>query len=315
MTIHARLFDADGHDTGFDPSAGMPTPHERRLVWIDADARDADDLGLVGSSLDLSDGLLTRLASPDARPRVTQYPDHVHLSVVTLDADDTARTLEIIAGRDWVATVHDGEMPAIARILDGIEGETRLGALEAGGFLAAIVDSVIVGYYALVEDLEREIDVLDEAALARRSSDDVLAGIVRMRRRISRVRRVLAPHREALAVLGRPDMALHDELGQPWPDLLDRLEGAVDSVEQLREALIGTYDIFMGRAAQRDSAVMKTLTVLSAVLLPSVVLAGVMGMNFKVGFFDTPENFWVIIGAMGLLAAAILATARARGWL
>jgi magnesium transporter len=110
-------------------------------------------------------------------------------------------------------------------------------------------------------------------------------------------------------------MALHDELGQPWPDLLDRLERAVDAVGQLRDSLIGTYDIYMGRSAQRDSAVMKTLTILSAILLPSVVLAGVMGMNFKVAFFDTPENFWLIVGAMGGLAVAILVTARVRGWL
>ena len=37
---------------------------------------------------------------------------------------------------------------------------------------------------------------------------------------------------------------------------------------------------------------MKALTILSAVLLPAVVLAGVMGMNFKLGFFNEPGNFW-----------------------
>ena len=76
-------------------------------------------------------------------------------------------------------------------------------------------------------------------------------------------------------------------------------------MEHLRESLLGTYDIYMGRLAQRSNDVMKALTVLSAILLPSVVLAGVMGMNFKVWFFDDPSSFFVVVAAMGLMAVAI----------
>ena len=71
----------------------------------------------------------------------------------------------------------------------------------------------------------------------------------------------------------------------------------------------------MGRAAQRTNDTMKALTVLSAVLLPAVVLAGVMGMNFKLGFFDDPTNVWFVFVAMVLLAIAILGVARWRHWI
>jgi Mg2+ and Co2+ transporter CorA len=60
---------------------------------------------------------------------------------------------------------------------------------------------------------------------------------------------------------------------------------------------------------------MKTLTIVSAILLPSVVLAGVMGMNFKVPFFDNPGNFFVVVGAMLAFAIAILVVARWRHWI
>ena len=71
----------------------------------------------------------------------------------------------------------------------------------------------------------------------------------------------------------------------------------------------------MGRTAQDANDTMKVLTLLSAVLLPGVVLAGVMGMNFKLSFFDAAENFWIVIGAMVAFGAAILGVARWRGWL
>ena len=321
MTITTRLFDADGHDTQIDlASSDLPDAGERRLVWIDLDRRDAEEVALLARHLDLSPRLLHRLVDVGTRPELVQYPDHIHLSIRTLDRganddDRDPRPLDIVAGRDWVLTVHDGAVPAIDRILEGIEGETHLGALDAGGFVGAIVDSAIVGYYRVIEGIEADIDVLDDAALRHQRGDDVLAQLVAMRRRISRVRQALTPHREAFAILARPDFALHEELGQPWPGVLQRLEGAIDSVEQTRESLLGTYDVFMGREAQRDSTVMKIFTVLSAVLLPAVVLAGVMGMNFKLAFFDDPSNFWVAIGLMAALAIGVLGVVRWRAWL
>jgi magnesium transporter len=71
----------------------------------------------------------------------------------------------------------------------------------------------------------------------------------------------------------------------------------------------------MTRTAQRTNDIMRVLTLVSVVLLPSVVLAGVMGMNFRVGLFENPDLFWVVIGLMGLMALSTLVWARWRGWL
>ncbi len=118
----------------------------------------------------------------------------------------------------------------------------------------------------------------------------------------------------ALAALARPELAADDRLGAPWPGLVDRIEHVTGSVESLRTALLGTYDIHMGRSAQRANDVMKVLTLLSAVLLPAVVLAGVMGMNFRLGFFDDPGNFGLVVAAMGVFAIVLLGFARWRRW-
>ena len=212
-------------------------------------------------------------------------------------------------------TIHDEPLAALARFDATTEGETRLGALDASSFVAAVADEVLADYLELVEDIEREIDRLDERALRHGSDADILGQIVRMRRRIGLIRRTLAPHRVAFAALARPDMALHEELGEPWPGITDRLDRALDAVENLRDLLLGTFEIYMGRTAQDANDTMKVLTLLSAVLLPGVVLAGVMGMNFKLPFFDAAENFWIVIGAMVAFGVAILGVARWRGWL
>src|SRR4029077_20937615 len=132
-----------------------------------------------------------------------------------------------------------------------------------------------------------------------------LDAVVEVRRRIARLRRALAPNREALLPLSRPDFELHEELGVIWPGVGQRLERAIDGVENARELLVGSFDLYLGRASQRTNEVMKVLTLVSSIALPAVVLAGVMGMNFKPSFFDDPNNFWVIVGVMVAFAVAI----------
>jgi Mg2+ and Co2+ transporter CorA len=300
------------------------TVKDRQLLWIDVQERDASDLEAVVAAVGIDHDLAVRLVRERGRADLTQYPDCIHLVLEAMDVPAAStdhgsaqkpQEIDLVAGRNWVVTVHSGPALALQRMDDLTAGETRFGALDAAGFLAAIVDEILAGYLALAEAIEQEIDHLDDRALRTRPGDDVLARIVAIRRRIGLIRRTLTPHRIAFAALARPEMQLHEHLGQPWPGLNDRLDRAVEAIENLRDLLLGSYDIHMGRAAQDANEVMKRLTLLSAVLLPAVVLAGIMGMNFAMPFFEDTTNFWFVVGAMGLFGVTLLAVARWRRWL
>ena len=275
----------------------------------------------MAEQLDLSAADVDRLADEFSSAKLTRTEHRLHLTLQALEPADedsprlVRREIDLVAARNVVVTVHAGPVGALQRFIDTLEGETRLGALTAADLLSTLVDEVIVGYFQLAETIEREIDDLDQRALHGRRKDDVLRAIVSVRRRIGLVRRTLAPHRDALATLSRPEMRVEETVGQPWPGLIDRLEGAISAIDGLRDGLLGTYDIYMGRVSQRANDVMKILTLLSAVLLPAVVLAGIMGMNFQMPFFDDTGNFYLVIASMVVLAAVILAIARWRDWL
>ena len=271
--------------------------------------------------LGLRDDDVARIGAEQGRARLTRDKERLHLTLEALeqteDDDDrlVRREIDLVASKNLVVTVHDGPVEALRRFAQDFDGETRLGALDAAAFMSSLVDAVIAGYFRLAEAIEQDIDRLDQRALHGRPGDDVLGDIVRTRRRVSLVRRTLAPHRDALAALARPDMQVEETIGQPWPGLVDRLDAAMAAVEGLRDSLLGTYDIHMGRTSQRANDVMKVLTLLSAILLPAVVLAGIMGMNFKLAFFDESTNFFLVVATMAVLAIFILAIARWRRWL
>lgn len=296
---------------------------DRRLLWVDIDLDAGGSLDVVADRLALRDGDRRLIEADTGRARMVVGADRLHLTLEAIQAEESdasdgtlvRRELDLIAIPNVVVSVHRGPIDAVESFIENLEGDTSLGVLGAADLLSSLVDECIAGYYVVAERIEKDIDRLDQRALRGHPTDAVLEEIVAMRGRIGFVRRTLAPHRAALAALARPEMETEDTVGRPWPALTDRLEGAMSAVEALRDALLGTYDIYMGRAAQRSNDVMKALTLVSAVFLPAVVTAGIMGMNFKLPFFDDPTNFYLVVGVMVVFAVSLLLAARWRHWI
>lgn len=320
MTLQARLYDARGDDRDVDiVRDGVGKIGDRQLLWIDLDNREEGDLGLLAEVLGLEPRLSRRLGADHPRPRLLRLPKRLLLSLNALQpADDgtlARRQLDVLVAQNLVLTVHDGPISAIDEFEDSVRDERDLGQLDAGTFMTGLIDAVLGAYFREVEAIEREIDALDEAALRARANGGILRSIVALRHRIAILRRALTPNRDALLPLDRPDFEIHSDIVRTWPGTVERLERAIDAAENARELLVGSSDIYLGRAAQRSNDVMKTLTLVSAIALPAIVLAGVMGMNFKLGFFDDPSHFWIVIVAMVLFSFAILVVSRIRGWI
>ena len=318
MTIRAVLYDAKGDDRVIDLGRDDIRISDDRLLWVDLDDRTPDDLRLAAAAVGLEPEGLERLSRDDRRARILRLPDRVVLTLGAVDPDDreaSRREIDIVLGRNHVITVHEGELAAVDEYREDIQHEQRLGNLDAASFTAGLIDLIITAFFRQIEAIERDIDALDELAVKASASGTFLSTVVLLRRRVARLRRALVPNREALSPLERPDFELRTDLGPPWPGTIQRLERAIDGIENARELLVGSFDLYLGRASQRTNDVMKVLTLVSAIALPGIVLAGVMGMNFKLPFFEEAGNFWLVIGAMGLFAILILGVARRRRWI
>ena len=324
MTVRARLYDARGDDRDVDiGSIETGKIDDRALLWIDVDGHDAADIDAVAQAVALEPRLHRGLAGTRHQPHVIRLPDRVGIALTAIDRNGpngdeslVRRDLDVVVGRNLVITVHDGPLAAINDFDEQVGGERDLGLLDSGAFMAGLVDAVFSTYLGEVEDIEREIEKLDQVALRQTAShDDFLDRVVQLRRRIAILRRWVAPNRDAIAPLIRPDFELHGDIVTSWPGMLDRLEHVIGAVENARELLVGSLDIYLGRSAQRSNDVMKTLTIVSSIALPAVVLAGVMGMNFQIAFFDNAQNFYVVVVAMLGISIAILLLARWRRWI
>ena len=138
-----------------------------------------------------------------------------------------------------------------------------------------------------------------------------------MRKQVGKLRRALAAHRSALVALTYPELeALGDYAsGERYQSLLRRFESTVQEARDAREAIVGSFDVLIARGGQRTNEIMKVLTLASVILLPGALIAGIMGMNFKVGLFDDPSLFWAVLAVIVLIAPVTIGLAKLWRWI
>lgn len=228
------------------------------------------------------------------------------------------RWLDLIAGERIIVTSHRVPIHLLRDLDERIESDTTLGAIDGGAFVRVVLDATITGYLRTVDEIEDAIDDLDGRALKRRVANEVLVELGVLRRRIARIRRALSEQREVYAALRSADFAAVT----PGNDAADyravseRFAAALEAVETYRDLLIGSFDLFMTRTAQRTNEAMKVLALAIILLLPRTLLAGLLGMNVEIPLpRDGIASFWIVVVTIGALAVAVLGIARVRRWI
>lgn len=253
------------------------------MLWVDLSSIESEELATVHRALRLSDRAVAALEADPTEARATVFEDAVEVVVPALvDGLDSGPTvLQVLVGDAWVITRHAEPMPFLDEHRESIRDERPIGQLSPVEFLVSVLDWHVDSFFRAAEELEAEVDKLDDAAL--RTERDLLDRLVSMRRKIARVRHTLSQNREVFAELARADFLpdLEARENEALAGVARRLDRAGEAVAYTREMLIGTFDVHMTRTAQRTNDIMRVLTLASVVLLPSVVLAGIMGMNFQ----------------------------------
>lgn len=321
-TVTVRLFDADATDTTPDLGPALRRRlRTRQLLWIDIEGRvDPSTADALARRMHLAPGTRRALVEPVDEPAVLLHGGYFHLRIATASDDGPrggACWLDLVVSRPIVISVHREPMDALRHVDARNEGDGAVGALDGAAFARSVLDAIVTGYLRAVDAIEDEVDELDGRALRSAGGEDLVASLVALRRRIARLRRSLSNQREVFATLRTADFeaASAEDDAAGFQAVADRYEAALRSIEDSRELLIGSFDVFMTRTAQRTNEIMKALALATVLLLPGSLIAGLLGMNVEVPLpKDGPSSFWLVVVAIAALAAIVLLVARLRRW-
>ncbi|HUQ98343.1 MAG TPA: CorA family divalent cation transporter [Gemmatimonadaceae bacterium] len=333
----AYLYDADGRDREVTlESVAVEKLGPDDLLWIDLPTRDRSRLEEVSALLALDNGVWN--ARESARSLLENYRDYFRFTVNSAphpdgnrrEPEESAQTatpkhflpgtvaLDFVVSERWLVTVHEGDVPCLNRFRDQDKADTLIGLLSGQALAASLLDWHLGEYFHEVSRIEEAVDRLDERVLRESASRSLLGRMVALRRRVSNLRSLLVAQREVFYGLSRPDFALVTESGATpfYESLVGRFERAVDEVERTRDVVVGSFELFTSRTGQQTNDLVKVLTFLTAIVGFCAAIAGLMGMNFKLAFFDTGlTGFAMVTGGLVSVALISVVYARYRDWI
>lgn len=326
MTIKALLYSADAPDEEPDLATLVAgSLNSRQLLWIDMVSPGPDEVAQVAGLLDCGAELLRVGGEASQRPALANYGSCFRITVkaVSLDgqAQATARPLTLVAGPNYVVSVHESGIDFVDELRDREKGDSTIGSLSSESFIASLLDWLLNTYFQALEAIVREIDTVEVSILAKRVtriSPEVLEKLMHARRRVADLRRLLNSHRDVFYGLARPDFVAteHPETKPHFEALNKRLERAEDDIDHARDLVVGSFELLTMRAAQKTNDTMRALTFVTVLMGTLALFAGIMGMNFELGFFKTGQiGFFVVTGTMLLFSALAIWVAWRRKWI
>jgi magnesium transporter len=181
-----------------------------------------------------------------------------------------------------------------------------------------ILDAMVDEYAPVVERVAARLDRL-ETRLFKDPTPRLLGRLLKVKRIVTGLRKTLILEREVLARLIRGEFELVDEREVVYyRNVYDHLVRYTELIESAREMVSDLMETHLSAVSNRLNQVMKVLTMISTVVLPMTLVAGIYGMNFEENVwpgFKTTWGFRFAIGTMLFLGLGSLAYFRWKKWL
>ncbi len=297
------------------------------INWIDIQGfGDRSTMQQIGSIFHLHPLLLEDIVNVPQRPKAESYGDQllVVVRMFRLEAQDDTGLQEIdmeqvslVLAKGHVLTFQERH----GDVLDPVRKRLRSGKgiirTRGADYLAyAIADTIIDGYYPVLESVGDQLEALENDVI-HNPSQDVLVVLNRLKNELINLRRAIWPQREAINALIRGDHELIDgEVSIYLRDTYDHCVQTSEVAEMFREMVTGLMNTYLSSVANRTNEVMKVLTVMASIFIPLSFLVGVYGMNFEYMpelhyQFSYPLLWSVMFGT----AAGMLVFFWRKGWL
>jgi magnesium transporter len=224
--------------------------------------------------------------------------------------------VSFVLGPDFVVSFHEGERDVFEPVRQRIRGGALVRQMGADYLAYALVDTLIDGYYPIVEAIGAHLEDLEDA-VSDAPGRELLEEIHRARRDILTFVRVIHQQRDAVGAMMRADHVLIGDAVRVYlRDSFDHAMQISDVLDTFREIAIGLVEIYLSSVSHRTNEIIKVLTILSSIFIPLTFIVGVYGMNFE----NMPELHWrygyhLTWVIMLAVVASLLVYFRRNGWI
>jgi magnesium transporter len=306
----------ESSDLGELPSLLASPDHK---IWVDLASPDEDQVKAAAEALGLHPLIAEDIRERNQRSKIESFDqDVVHIVLFALNyaGEAAAEEIDFVLGKGYLLTVHDGSLgdSSSAPLRFGVEHALKKGP---DYLFYAIADTIVDGYFPVLDKLGDDIDGLQDRVMEK-ASDWTLQRLFAMKRELVDLRRATSPAREIFNQLTNREVAyIEPEHVVYFRDVYDHLIRVTDELDNFRDLVSGTLDIYVSIVNNDLSRIMKRLTGVTVILAGIGAVAGIFGMSEAGNAFQGVEagGFWLVTLGVVVLAVAAAAFLRRIDWI
>lgn len=300
--------------------ASLPRYGESEFIWIEVlDPLDSDFAVLQGRfglhSLAVEDSM-----SPSQAPKIDLYGDQIFvvLKIARLEKDEIRYgEIDAFVSGHHIITVRHGADAGRAHGPGSLQSGSGATQPTPDFILHAILDSVVSGYFPVVQMVEDEVLSMEQHLQDALLDRDEITRLFRLRREAIHFQHVLTRMSDVCGKLTNLDVPCIGAAAKPYfrdvHDHLMRLDAMVSGLV----AVIGTvFETSSLLEQQRQGIITRQLTAWAAILGVPAALASVYGMSLP----NMPElhasyAYPIVVGVMPAICLGLYVRFRKLRWL
>jgi len=312
----AALLDRSGGCTDLDWEGIARWRPEDGFLWIHLERDDPTAAQWLRERSGIDPLVGLALLAEESRPRVEDVDDSLMVVLRGVNVNDESGAPELVPIHVWAEPNRlislrdkDHQLSALRSIRLALLGGK--GPRSPGGLLAQIAERVVEHLELVIDGMEDKVGELEDACIQRTADATLRAELAQVRRQAIHLRRYLGPQRDALYRIQHDDATwLSRDAKLRLREVTDKVIRHIEDLDALRDRTTVLHEDLSTQISEKIAATSNRFTVLTALLLPPSLLAGMLGANVGgIPGHDDPLAFWemclIILGLMPLLWLAL----------
>lgn len=292
------------------------------ISWVNVDGIHRETVHEICTRYNIHPLLEEDIMSSGQRAKMDEIGEHVFCLLPMIYFNESSSTIEqeqvsIVLGSHYVISFQE---EAEKDVFDPIREKLRLSHSRirtsgADGLCYALLDTIVDSYFTVIEKLGERIELMEDLVV-HQPSPRTLVRINFLRRELMLFKRAITPVRELINGFMKSESELLSEnIVKYFKDVYDHIIQAVELTENYRDVVLNVQEQYHTQINLKMNEIMKVLAVVTTLMAPLTVVAGIYGMNFdNMPELHTRDGYFIALAVMLVMLIGMIIFFRKRKW-
>lgn len=295
-------------------------------VWVDITNPTDDEVSVVVEEFDINHSVKKELVSPSVKSRVEIYKDYIYLILHfpsfkhSHSEESNRQEIDFVIGKDFLITTRYETIDAVDKFSKIVEVNTILdrGFKEncTGILFFGVLQEIYQSLFNEMEYIEGTLMKIEENIFAGKEKEMVLA-LSEASRTLLNFKKATDFHKEVLESLDRYGKEIFDDhFSYHTRSILDEYLKVNSAIKNNMEFVAELRETNNSLLSSKQNEIMKILTIITFIVSPLALIASLFQIDTASRpLIGSPNDFWIIVGAMVVISISMYILFKFKKWL